>query len=139
MATPIGLMGAFAGFGHTKKDRDLILKQWQEGIALVAENKNVNVKLSGMFMPILGWDLHQITNQPSTAEIVDKLQPLIEFTIKQFGVDRCMFASNFPMDKVSLSYQQLYAVYKEIVQDHSVDDQNMLFSENAKRAYKMPP
>jgi len=137
MATPIGLMGPFAGFGHTKKDRDLILKQWQEGIALLAENKNVAVKLSGMFMPIVGWNLHQVSSQPSTTEIVDKLQPLIEFTLEQFGVDRCIFASNFPMDKVSLSYQQLYDIYKEMVQGRSMEEQEMLFAKNAQRIYKI--
>jgi len=138
MATPIGVMGAFSEFGHTKKDRDLILKQWQEGIALVAENKNVAVKLSGMFMPIIGWSLHQTLAEPSISEIVDKLQPLVEFTIAKFGVDRCMFASNFPMDKVSLSYRQLYDVYTEMVQDYSIDDQKKLFAKNARRLYKMP-
>ena len=64
-------------------------------------------------------------------EVVDAIGPHIDYAIDTFGVDRCMFASNFPMDKVSVSYETLYEAYFEIVKDKSVEEQEKLFSKNA--------
>lgn len=137
MGTPIGALGAFAGYGRSQGDRDAIIKEWQEGMFELAKNKNVVVKISGLFMPMLGWDLHNRKSLPTLSEIVNKLQPLIDFTINTFGVERCMFGSHFAPDKVSISYRLLYDAYKEIVKNRSEEEQNMLFSGTAKKAYKI--
>jgi len=137
MGIPIGAMGPFAGFGHNKAGQDLVIKQWQAGMAKLAENKNVVVKLSGLFMPVLGWGFHNRSNAPDLEEIVAKLQPLVDFTIEQFGVERCMFGSHFAPDKASISYSLMYDVYKEMVKNRPLEQQKMLFAENARGIYKI--
>lgn len=137
MGTPIGLGGEFASYGGSDVARRYILEKWQAGMAKVAECPNVSVKLSGFFMPVVGWGYHLRKQSPSINQVVDDLRPMVDFVIEQFGVDRCMFASNFPMDKVSLSLTSLYDVYWALCEDRSDSDKAKLFRENAKQCYKI--
>ena len=137
MGTPIGLAGPFAGYGHNAVARDRIEKIWREGMAKVAECPNVQVKLSGFFMPVVGWGLHHLDAPVENAAILDRYQPLVDFVIRQFGVQRCMFASNFPMDKVSLSLHQLYELYWALASDLTDADRVALFRDNAARFYRI--
>ncbi|RLP54662.1 MAG: amidohydrolase [Ketobacter sp.] len=139
MGTAIGIGGPFASYGHNAAARDVVLKTWQTGIAAVAENPNVVVKLSGQFMPVLGWGFEHRAVAPGSQELLDKTAPLFNFVLQQFGVDRCLFASNFPMDKVSLSFRQLYELYAHLVQNLPQPDQKKLFHDNAARVYKIQP
>lgn len=137
MGTPIGLGGGYASYGGSEEARRRILGQWQEGMARVAECPNVQVKLSGFFMPVVGWGYHLRSQPPSIPEVVDRFRPMVEFVIQQFGVDRCMFASNFPMDKISMSYATLYDVYWTLCTDMCDADKVKLFHDNAKHCYKI--
>ncbi len=137
MGTPMGAMGPFADYGNTQRDRDLIINQWKAGMATLAQNKNVVVKLTGLFIPKLGWGFHNRTAPATLNEIVDKLKPLVDFTIEQFGAERCMFGSHFTPDKVSISYQLMYDAYKEMVKHRPIEQQKMLFADNARRVYKI--
>mgnify|MGYP000107517047 FL=1 len=137
MGTPMGAMGPFAGYGESPAEREQIIKEWQEGMARLSENKNVVVKLTGLFIPKLGWGFHNRAQPPSLNEIVDKLKPLVDFTINQFGAKRCMFGSHFTPDKVSLSYSLMYQAYKEIIKDRPEQEQKMLLADNARRVYKI--
>ena len=137
MGTPLGLMGPFAGFGHTVQQREATRAQWQASLARLAANPNVAVKLSGMFMPVIGWGLHRRGEPATRSELVERVGPLIEFVIEQFGWQRCMFASNFPVDRPSLSYQLLYEVYLELVKQRPLAEQRALFADNARRIYKI--
>ncbi len=137
MGTPIGLGGEFASYGGSDVARSRVLGLWQEGMAKVAECRNVLVKLSGFFMPVVGWGYHLRDQPPSLAEVVDDLRPMVEFVVGQFGVDRCMFASNFPMDKVSMSLEVLYDVYWSLCEGLSDEDRVKLFRDNAKSCYKI--
>ena len=137
MGTPIGLGGKFASYGGSDLERRKISEIWQLGMAKVAECPNVVVKLSGFFMPVIGWGYHQRNQPPSTNQVIDDLRPMLDFVIEQFGIDRCMFASNFPMDKVSLSLASLYDVYWSLCEDRGDSDKAKLFRENAKQCYKI--
>lgn len=137
MGTPIGLGGPFASYGHTGAERDRILNVWKEGIARVAENPNVVVKLSGFFMPVVGWGFHQREQAVSMMDVIERFQPMLRYVLECFGVERAMFASNFPMDKVSMSLQTLYSVYWALVDDLSDAQKALLFRDNAKRIYKI--
>lgn len=137
MGTPIGLAGPFASYGHTTADRERIKAHWQEGMARVAHCPNVHVKLSGFFMPVVGWGLHHLAAPVSNDAIIHQYKPLVDFVIDQFGVERCMFASNFPMDKVSLSLKQLYDLYWDIVADHTEQERVALFHDNAAAFYRI--
>lgn len=135
VGAPVALMNAHGGAGLNAKERAQIKAAWYEGLEAVAAISQVHLKLSGLFMPIVGFDFHLRETPPSHQEVVDSIAPHIEFALKTFGVERCMFASNFPMDKVSLSYEMLYDAYFKIVENYSTADKEQLFRSNAKAFY----
>merc|ERR1719210_148163 len=103
----------------------------------LAQEKNVMVKLSGLPMRIcgLGPDLRDV---PASSDELAKLYaPYITFVIETFGVDRCMFASNFPVDKIAGSYTTVFNAYKKIVANYSAEDKQKLFELNANRVYRI--
>ena len=93
-------------------------------MGLLAELPNVAVKLSGFAMIDPEWTS-------------DSMRPLILETIGMFGVARCMFASNFPVDGLNASCEDLFNVYKGIVADFSEAEQSALFRGNAERVYRL--
>jgi predicted TIM-barrel fold metal-dependent hydrolase len=137
MGTPIGVGGPFASYGHSARQRDHIRQTWQASMARLAAYPNIAVKLSGFFMPVLGWGFHQRKTPVSVNEVVNCLGPFVAFVLEQFGAERCLFASNFPMDKVSLSLKTLYEVYWELVASYPEATRNALFRENARRLYRI--
>lgn len=139
LATPIAAGGPFAGRGLDEAAQAAIRTRWREAIARLAEHPQLYVKLSGMFMPIVGWDLHHRRAPVSTAQIRDALAPFVEHALACFGVERCMFASNFPMDKVSLGFPSLFDAYRELVAARPQAEQRALFHDNAMRAYDLEP
>lgn len=137
MGTPVGMGGPFASYGRNSTAREAILKTWQHGMAELSKCPNVAVKLSGFFMPVVGWGHEKRKQPPSTQELLDAFAPACSFVLQQFSVERCLFASNFPMDKVSLSLQALYELYAATVANFELADQRKLFHDNAQRIYRL--
>ena len=139
MGTPVGLAGPHGGQGETAHDRARILDDWHAGLTAVAAHPNVHCKLSGLLMPIVGFGFHERETSPSVAEVVDALAPHVLFGIETFGPERCVFASNFPMDKVSVDYVTLWDAFVEII-DHaelSPDQRAALLADNAASFYRL--
>ena len=65
------------------------------------------------------------------------MAPYYRWCIEQFGVDRCMFESNFPVDKRYSSYTVLWNAFKRIAQDFSAEDKAALFHDTAVRVYRL--
>lgn len=99
-------------------------KQWQHRMAAIAECPNVSMKLSA-----LGW---VFKNAGATV-----LQTYIAEAIKIFGIDRCMFGSNFPPDSLFYNFDDLIITFKDIVSVYSEEQQSKLFYNNAKRIYSL--
>ena len=139
MGTPVGLAGPHGGQGQTDLERAQILDDWHAGLVAVAANPNVHCKLSGLLMPIVGFGFHERDHRPSTAEIVDALGPHVLFGIETFGPERCVFASNFPMDKVSVDYEVLWDAFIEIIGTAGIDpvQQQALLADNAAAFYRL--
>ncbi len=139
MGTPVGLAGPFGGRGHTPAERERIRDDWHEGLVAVAEQPNVHCKLSGLLMPICGFGFHERDQLPSVGEIVDALAPHILFGIETFGVERCVLASNFPMDKVSVDYEVLWDAFLQIIGAAGLDNaqQAALVADNAAAFYRL--
>ena len=95
---------------------------WRNGMKLLSQQPNLVVKLSGFGMFDRNWT-------------VDSIRPWIHDTIEWFGVDRCLFASNFPVDGLARGYQEYWESYYEVVKDFSDDEKRMLFDTNARRVY----
>ena len=98
--------------------------RWKEGIKQISNNKNVYCKLSGVTMTDHNWSVNSINE-------------IFEYVIECFGVNRCLVASNFPVDKLFGSFDQIYNTYKEILQAYSYDENKKLFSDNANEIYNI--
>lgn len=128
--TPLGV-GQYAG------QRESIFAAWQDDIAAVAECPNVVAKLGGLAMPDNGFAWHERETPPSSDEFVEAQSPYYEHTIKCFGAQRCMFESNFPVDRMSISYHVLWNGLKKIAANYSEADQEAMFSGTARRVYRI--
>jgi L-fuconolactonase len=121
--------GPYAG-----KD-DEVLATWRRGIAAVAECPNVTIKLGGMGMPRTGFDWHARARPIGSEELAAAMAPYMNYCIEKFGPNRCMFESNFPVDKVSFSYHVMYNAFKRLSQGYSASDRTAMFHDTAVRVY----
>jgi L-fuconolactonase len=136
--TPPGLGGPFGGFGRTAEERARILQEWREGMAALAALPHVHVKLSGLLMPIVGFGFHLRDTPPAAAEIAEALGPILREVVSLFGEDRCMFASNFPMDSVSAPLETILDAYFLALDGLSPEGLAKIFAGNAARFYELP-
>ena len=128
--TPLGV-GAYAG------KQEEIFEQWKGDMAAIAECPNVVAKLGGLAMPDngFGWDSNE--RPPTSDEFAEAQKRYYLHTIECFGPDRCMFESNFPVDKLSISYHVLFNGMKKIVADFSADERDAMFYGTAARVYRI--
>lgn len=127
--------GGPVGLGPYVGKREEILAQWRIDISALARCPNVVVKLGGMAMPVNGFAWHKREAPPSSEALAASQRPYFEHTITEFGPERCMLESNFPVDKASTSYKILWNALKRLAADMSEDEKVMLFSATASRVY----
>ena len=130
-------IGGLLRVGPYANRDDEVLATWRSGIAAVAECPNVNVKLGGIGMPRTGFDWHDRTIPAGSEELASDMAPLMNYCIEQFGPDRCMFESNFPVDKVSYSYNVMYNAFKRLSSGYSATERAAMFHDTATRVYKI--
>jgi predicted TIM-barrel fold metal-dependent hydrolase len=114
---------------------DEVMSVWRKGITALAARPNVVVKLGGIGMPRTGFDWHLRKEPIGSEELAASMLPLMGYVIDQFGPDRCMFESNFPVDKVSYSYNVLYNAFKRLSREYSPTERAAMFHDNAVRVY----
>ena len=112
-------------------------REWRSAMMRLSRIPNINVKLGGLGMAVNGAKFHNSKFPPNSVQLSDIWKPWIYETIDMFGFDRCMFESNFPVDKGSCSYGALWNAFKIIAKDMSDDEINKLFSKNAAKIYKI--
>jgi L-fuconolactonase len=130
-------VGGVLGVGPYAGRRAEVLAGWRKDIAEMAKCPNVNVKLGGIGMPSFGFDLHERDVPPSSEELAAAWRQYIEPCIEAFGVNRCMFESNFPPDKQSGGYTELWNAFKRIAAGASAEEKRALFSGTAARVYRL--
>jgi predicted TIM-barrel fold metal-dependent hydrolase len=130
-------VGGLLGVGPYAGKRDEVFQAWRRGIAEVATCPNVVVKLGGLGMVRCGFDWHTRPAPPNSAELVDATAPYYLFCIEAFGPNRCMFESNFPVDKISFSYGVLWNAFKRMTKDFSPTERAALFHDTAARVYRL--
>ena len=126
-------MGPFAAERETG-----VIDTWKRGIEEVSACPNVVVKVGGCGMPIYGFGFEDRARPaPSSEALAAAWKPYFEFVIEAFGTRRCMFESNFPVDKVSCSYGNLWNAFKRIASELGLDEEqkNDLFFSTAARTY----
>jgi L-fuconolactonase len=124
-------IGAYAG------RRDEIFATWKASISELATCPNVVVKVGGMAMRINGWDFHTKEEPPTSAELAAAWKPYVETCIELLGADRCMFESNFPVDKGSYGYAAYWNACKRLTAGASGAEKAALFSGTAARFYRL--
>ncbi|GIT02562.1 MAG: hypothetical protein CM1200mP27_11870 [Chloroflexota bacterium] len=86
-------------------------------MSAVAACPNVVVKVGGLVMPVCGFDWHERPMPTTSRELAQSTAPYYLYCIEQFGPDRCMFESNFPVDKIACSYTVLWNAFKRLAHD----------------------
>ncbi|MEE4281868.1 MAG: amidohydrolase family protein [Pseudomonadales bacterium] len=127
---PLGI-GPYAGHA------DEIYAQWQMDVRSLTECKNVYAKLGGIVMPVNGFGWHKRDLPATSDEIVMATGRYHRSAIELFGPERCMFESNFPVDKQSCSYAVLWNAFKKIAAGFSAEDKSRLFHDTAVEAYRL--
>jgi L-fuconolactonase len=111
--------------GWPRSDAPEEFELWRRGMsALAGLGDRVHCKLSGLAMPLHSMD-------------APALRPWLDHCLESFGVDRCMFASNFPVDGLCVGYRALYAAFAAFVADRPAADRRALFHDNAARIYRI--
>jgi len=138
-ATPIvmGHVGGFLGYGPYAVRRDEQFAAWKRAMTELAACPNVVVKLGGMPNRGAAFDFHTAAKPPSSEQIAALWRPFVEPCIELFGADRCMFESNFPVDKMAVGYAALWNAFKRIAAVASADEKRALFAGTAARVYRL--
>lgn len=114
-----------------------IFAQWQQDMRDLASCENVHLKLGGLAMPDNGYGWHVADRPPTSDEFVAAQRAWYLHAIDCFGPERCFFESNFPVDRVSISYHVLYNAFKKLVADFSDSEQHAMFFGNANTLYAL--
>ncbi|WP_158741940.1 amidohydrolase [Acidisphaera sp. L21] len=114
-----------------------VLAAWSRSIRTLSACPNVCVKLGGLGMRISGFDFEKQPDPPSSQQLAAAWRPFIETCIEAFGPARCMFESNFPVDKGSYSYRACWNAFKRLAAGASVDEKTALFSGTAQAIYRV--
>ena len=130
-------IGGLVRVGPYANRDDAVLPTWRQGIAAVAACPNVIIKLGGVGQRRFGFDWAQRAKPIGSAELAETLYPLMRYCIEQFGPDRCMFESNFPVDKVSYSYNVIYNAFKRLSAGYSAVERAAMFHDTAARVYRI--
>ena len=128
--TPLGV-GAYAG------KREEIFERWRDDFSELAKCPNVVAKLGGLAMPDNGFGWDKDERPPTSDEFAAAQKRYYLHAIACFGPDRCMFESNFPVDKLSVSYHVLWNGLKKIVADFTEAEQDAMFYGTAARVYRV--
>jgi L-fuconolactonase len=131
--------GGVIGIGKYAGRRDEVFRQWRRGlIELATSCPNVMVKLSGLGMRLGGFGFEDEDRAPSSADLAEAWRPWIETCLAAFGPSRCMYGSNFPVDKGSCSYSIGLNALKRLVADASPNEKAAIFWRSAKTFYRLP-
>jgi L-fuconolactonase len=133
----MGHVGGVLGYGAYAGKWTEVMPVWRRSMAELAECPNVVVKLGGMINRGAAYDFHNAPAPPSSEVMAEVWRPYVETCIELFSPARCMFESNFPVDKMGIGYTALWNAFKRIVASASADEKRELFAGTATRAYRL--
>ncbi len=130
-------VGGPLGAGPYRGKRSEVLVEWQSAMKKIAALPNVYLKLGGLGMPVGGWDFHLNDIPPGSELLATAWRPCIEAAIGMFGAERCMFESNFPVDKGMFGYVSLWNAFKLLTRGMPGPERKALFSGTAQKVYRI--
>ena len=130
-------LGGPIGTGPYANDRSQVFDDWRRGLSSVATHENVILKVGGIQMPINGFGWHEKDAPPTSDELVNANGDWYLAAIDLFGPDRCMFESNFPVERQSCSYAALWNQFKKLSGDFSPTERAALMHDTAMRIYRL--
>jgi predicted TIM-barrel fold metal-dependent hydrolase len=133
----MGHVGGVLGYGPYTGKRDEVYAAWKAEITELAKCQNVVMKLGGMMMRLAAYDYGVEPRPPTSAQLADCWRPYMEPCIELFGPARCMFESNFPVEKMGSGWVVLWNAFKRIASGASEAEKLDLFSGTARRAYRL--
>ena len=125
---PIGI-GPYAG------QREAVFADWRRSMSQLARCPNVSVKLGGLGMRVFGFDFASRDQPPDSQALAQAWAPYVMASVEAFGPGRCMFESNFPVDKGSASYVVIWNAFKRITAALGADERKALFLQTAAGVY----
>ena len=128
--TPLGL----ASYEGRREERFPV---WRRNMAELARCENVTVKLGGLGMCFPNFPSFRAQPPAASEQLAQEWRPYIETCIELFGVRRCMFESNFPVDVGAGDYTVLWNAFKRLASGASADEKAALFFETATRTYRL--
>lgn len=130
--------GGILGIGRYAGKGDEVFATWSAHMRDLATCPNVMVKVGGLGMRLPGFGFETRDCAPSSADLAAAWRPWMELCIEAFGAARCMFESNFPVDKGSFAYPIGWNAMKRIAAGASADEKADLFWRSAARFYRLP-
>jgi L-fuconolactonase len=129
--------GGPVGIGPYAGKREEMFRVWRQKIEALAQCPNAVIKLGGLAMRYGGFEFNKLPAPPSSDLLVGKWQSFIDVCIENFGPRRCMFESNFPIDRGMCNYHVLWNAYKKMAKGYSSEEKDYLFAKTAANTYKL--
>jgi predicted TIM-barrel fold metal-dependent hydrolase len=130
-------LGGPLGVGPYLNARKEVFDRWSRSITALAEHPNVFMKISGAGMRVFGFGFDRRTTPPGSDELAQAMSPYASHCLDRFGPERCMFASNFPVDKGMFSYRVLWNAFSKTAAALSPAEQRHLFHGTADSVYRL--
>jgi L-fuconolactonase len=130
-------IGDPTGIGTHDEASKKITEEWKIDIKALATCRNVYMKLGGLGMSGFGFGWNTRPAPPGSLELAKEMEPYLSYCIDQFGTGRCMFESNWPVDKESYSYNILWNAFKKMTKGFSTSERSALFYDTAAKAYRI--
>jgi predicted TIM-barrel fold metal-dependent hydrolase len=130
-------LGGPLGLGPYAGKQDEVFEAWRPAVTELASCENVVAKVGGIQMPVNGFGWEERERPPTSDELLEVNRRWYEHTIEVFGPERCMFESNFPVDRASCSYTVLWNQFKKLSAGYSASERASMFHDTAQRVYRM--
>ena len=133
----MGHCGGPLGYGRHAGKKDEVFADWKKTVTELAKCQNVTMKLGGMMMRLAALDYMALDRPPTSTELAEAWQPYVETCVELFGADRCIAESNFPVEKMGISFAALFNALKRIASGCSADEKKAIFAGTARRVYRL--
>jgi predicted TIM-barrel fold metal-dependent hydrolase len=110
---------------------------WQNYITDAGRQPNLHIKIGGLGMPSMGATFHLSESAPTSIQLAEWFQPFVSSCISKFGPERCMFESNFPVDRQYAGFTNIWNAFKICTRNLAYREKIKLFSETSKKVYNL--